>query len=89
MDRRIDELGQLSIQSECPDRCELVTPLPQAGAYLGAVGFSESQPPAGTPQIGCVVDAGELQPAGPIVPYQLLTIFGSGLGPATPATRRE
>ena len=63
-----------------------LTPLPLPGAYLGAVGFSDSQPPAGTPQIGCIVDAGELEPAGPIVPYQLLTIFGSGLGPATPAS---
>jgi uncharacterized protein (TIGR03437 family) len=56
------------------------------GAYLGAVDFSQSAPPAGTPQIGCVVDAANLQAAGPIVPYQLLTIFGSGLGPATPVS---
>jgi uncharacterized protein (TIGR03437 family) len=63
-----------------------LTPLPLPGAYLGAVGFSESQPPAGTPQIGCIVDAGELEPAGPIAPNQLLTVLGSGLGPATPAT---
>ncbi len=62
------------------------SPLPMPGAYLGAIDFSESQPPAGTPQIGCIVDAGELQPAGPIAPNQLLTIFGSGLGPAMPAT---
>ena len=60
------------------------TPVP--GAYLGAVDFSQSQPPAGTPQIGCIVDAADLQQAGPVVPYQLLTIFGSGLGPATTAT---
>jgi uncharacterized protein (TIGR03437 family) len=32
------------------------------------------------------VDAADLAPAGPIAPYQLLTIFGNGLGPATPAT---
>jgi uncharacterized protein (TIGR03437 family) len=56
------------------------TPLP--GAYLGAVDFSGPQPLAGTPQIGCVVDAADLEPADPVVPYQLLTIFGSGLGPA-------
>ncbi len=61
-----------------------LTPLPIPSAYLGAVNFSESQPPAGTPQIGCIVDAADLEPAGPIVPYQILTIFGSGLGPATP-----
>jgi uncharacterized protein (TIGR03437 family) len=60
-------------------------PTPVPGAYLGAVDFSQPQPSAGTPQIGCVVDAADLEPAGPIVPYQLLTIFGSGLGPAMPA----
>jgi uncharacterized protein (TIGR03437 family) len=54
-----------------------------AGAYLGAVDFSQPQPPAGTPQIGCIVDAADLAPAGPAVRYQLLTIFGTGLGPAT------
>jgi len=53
------------------------------GAYLGAVDFSQPQPPAGTPQIGCIVDAADLAPAGPVAPYQLLTIFGTGLGPAT------
>ncbi len=57
------------------------TPLP--GAYLGAVDFSQPQPPAGTPQIGCIVDAADLAPAGPVARYQLLTIFGTGLGPAT------
>ena len=59
------------------------------GAYLGAVNFSASQPPAGTPQIGCIVDAADLEPAGPIVPYQLLTIFGNGLGPATPVVATD
>ncbi len=63
-----------------------VGPSPVQGAYLGAVDFSQAQPPAGTPQIGCIVDAANLQPAGPIVPYQLLTIFGTGLGPAKPAS---
>jgi uncharacterized protein (TIGR03437 family) len=59
-------------------------PNPVQGAYLGAVDFSQSQPPAGAPQIGCIVDAADLADAGPIVPFQLLTVFGSGLGPATP-----
>lgn len=54
------------------------------GAYLGAVNFSAPQPPAGTPRIGCVVDAADGEPTGPIVPKQLLTVFGSGLGPAKP-----
>jgi uncharacterized protein (TIGR03437 family) len=52
------------------------------GAYLGAVGFSQSKPAAGTPRIGCILDAANQQATGPIAPYQLLTIFGSGLGPA-------
>ena len=52
------------------------------GTYLGAVDFSQSKPAAGTPQIGCIVDAANLGATGPIAPYQLLTIFGSGLGPA-------
>jgi uncharacterized protein (TIGR03437 family) len=56
-------------------------PNPLPGAYLGAVDFSQPRPPAETPQIGCIVDAGDLEPAGPVVPYQLLTIFGTGLGP--------
>ncbi len=56
------------------------------GAFLGAVDFSAAQPPAGTPQIGCVMDAATLEPASPIVPNQLLTIFGTGLGPDQAAT---
>jgi uncharacterized protein (TIGR03437 family) len=65
----------------------LTLPYPQAGAlpgaYLGAVDFAQPQPPAGTPQIGCIVDAADLALAGPVAPFQLLTIFGTGLGPAT------
>jgi uncharacterized protein (TIGR03437 family) len=57
-------------------------PTPLRGAYLGAVDFSQPQPLAGSPQIGCIVDSADLEPAGPVVPYQLLTIFGTGLGPA-------
>ncbi len=64
-------------------------PLPIPGAYLGAVNFSAPHPPAGTPEIGCVVDAADLEPAGPIVPYQLLTIFGNDLGPATPVVASD
>jgi saccharopine dehydrogenase (NAD+, L-lysine-forming) len=58
-------------------------PAPLAGAYLGSVDFSQPQLPAGTPQIGCIVDAADFAPAGPVARYQLLTIFGSGLSPAT------
>jgi uncharacterized protein (TIGR03437 family) len=59
-------------------------PLP--GAYLGAVDFSQPQPPAGTPQIACILDSANLAASGPAAPYKLLTIFGTGLGPATPVT---
>jgi len=60
-------------------------PVPMPGAYLGAVDFSAPQASAlAGPQIGCVVDSADLEPAGPVVPYQVLTIFGTGLGPAKP-----
>ncbi len=61
-------------------------PSSRLGAFLGAVDFSGPQPPAGTPQLGCIMDAANLALAGPIVPYQLLTIFGTGLGPAMPVS---
>jgi uncharacterized protein (TIGR03437 family) len=56
-------------------------PTSEPGAYLGAVDFSQPQPPAGTPQIGCIVDAADYASAGPAVPLQLLTVYGTGLGP--------
>ena len=59
-----------------------LSPTAMPGAYLGAVDFSQPQPAEGTPQVACVVDSADLEPAGPVVPYQLLTIFGTGLGPA-------
>ncbi len=62
---------------------ENVQVAPLAGAYLGAVNFSATAPAAGTPQVGCVVDSGELEPTGPVAPNQLITIYGSGLGPAS------
>jgi uncharacterized protein (TIGR03437 family) len=52
------------------------------GAYLGGVDFSQPQPPAGTPSIGCILDSSDLAPVGVAARYQLLTIFGTGLGPA-------
>jgi uncharacterized protein (TIGR03437 family) len=57
-------------------------PAPLAGAYLGAVDFSQPPPPAGTPQLFCIVDSADLAPVGAAPCYQLLTIFGTGLGPA-------
>ena len=53
------------------------------GAYLGAVDFSKPQPAAGTPQIACIVDSADLSPVGSALRYQLLTAFGSALGPDT------
>ena len=64
-------------------------PTSSPGAYLGAVNFAASQPPAGTPQISCILDAADFALAGPIVPFQLLAIFGSGLGPATPVSATD
>jgi hypothetical protein len=64
-------------------------PVPLPGAYLGAVTFSATQPPPATPQIACVVDSANFSPAGPLVPYQLITIFGSGLGPSAPAVATD
>lgn len=55
---------------------------PLSGAYLGAVDFSQPQPPAETPQIFCILDSADLSPVGSVVRSQLLTIFGTGLGPA-------
>lgn len=52
-----------------------------SGAYLGGVDFSQPQPPAGTPQIGCLLDAADFSPEGGGAPYQILAMFGTGLGP--------
>jgi uncharacterized protein (TIGR03437 family) len=60
-----------------------VSPRLTKGAYLGAVDFSQPQPPAGTPQIACIVDSASLGPTGPVERYQLITVFGSNLGSAT------
>jgi uncharacterized protein (TIGR03437 family) len=61
----------------------LGTAAPVPGAYLGAADFSQPQPPAGTPQIACIVDSANMAAMGPAAPNQLVTIFGTGLGPAT------
>ncbi len=53
-----------------------------AGAYLGGVDFSQPQPSAGTPQIGCILDSADFSAVGPVARNQLLTIFGSGLMPS-------
>jgi uncharacterized protein (TIGR03437 family) len=60
-----------------------VSPIPATGAYFGAADFSQPAPPAGTPQIACIVDSADSAPVGLAARYQLLTIYGTGLGLAT------
>jgi uncharacterized protein (TIGR03437 family) len=53
-----------------------------AGAYLSAVEFTAS---AGSgPSIACVLDGGNLSHVGAVAAFQLLSIFGSNVGPAAP-----
>jgi len=59
------------------------------GAYLGGVDFSQPQPAAGTPQIGCLLDAADFSPVGPATRYQVLALFGTGLGPAVGVTATD
>jgi uncharacterized protein (TIGR03437 family) len=54
-----------------------------AGAYLAAVDYSQPQPAAGTPQMACVLDAADFSPVGSVARYQIVSIIGSNLGPAT------
>jgi uncharacterized protein (TIGR03437 family) len=49
------------------------------GAYLSSVDFS-SRVNTG-PSIACVLDGGNLTHVGPVAAYQLLSIFGTNLGP--------
>ncbi len=55
----------------------------QQGVYLSAVDFSSS--PAG-PSIACVLDSANFSHTGAVAPLQLISIFGSNLGPAAPAS---
>lgn len=57
---------------------------PQAGAYLGLTDFSLSQ--TAGPQIACVNDSANGSRVGVVAPGQLITLYGSGLGPATAVT---
>jgi len=50
-----------------------------AGAYLSAVDFSGGVHTG--PAIACVLDGGNLTHVGPVAAYQLLSIFGTNLGP--------
>jgi len=60
---------------------ENIAPGFQNGAYLSAVDFSAGAN-AG-PAIACVLDSGNMTHVGPVAQYQLISIFGENLGPAT------
>lgn len=64
-------------------------PTVPAGAYLGAVDFSQPQPAAGTPQVYCIVDSASMMPVGSAAVLQLLTAFGTNLGPAAGASATD
>jgi len=52
-----------------------------AGAYVAAVDFSAS-PAAGAPMLACVLDAGNLEHVRAVAPYQVISLFGTNLGPS-------
>jgi uncharacterized protein (TIGR03437 family) len=52
-----------------------------AGAYLSAADFSPSA--TGAPVIACVLDGGNLTHVGAVAGFQLISLFGVNLGPAT------
>jgi uncharacterized protein (TIGR03437 family) len=52
-----------------------------AGAYLSAADFSGGINSG--PAIACVLDGANLTHVGPIAAYQLISLFGTNLGPAT------
>jgi uncharacterized protein (TIGR03437 family) len=52
-----------------------------AGAYLGEADFNLNQ--SSGPQVSCIVDGANEARTAVIAPSQLLTLFGSRLGPAT------
>jgi uncharacterized protein (TIGR03437 family) len=62
-----------------------LVPGPLPGAFLSAADFSVKPVPlsSGNPVIACVLDAGNFMHAGPVAAYQILSIFGANLGPAT------
>jgi uncharacterized protein (TIGR03437 family) len=56
-------------------------PGPNAGAYLGEANFDLSDTPA--PQLACIVDSANMARVAAAAPSQLITLLGTGLGPAT------
>jgi uncharacterized protein (TIGR03437 family) len=62
-----------------------LVPGPLPGAFLSAADFSKPPAPVGNgaPVIACVLDGGNFMHAGPVAAYQIVSIFGANLGPAT------
>jgi uncharacterized protein (TIGR03437 family) len=52
-----------------------------AGAFLAAADFSSN--PGTGPAIACVLDSGNFTHAGAVAAFQLISVFGENLGPAT------
>ncbi|HEY6347491.1 MAG TPA: SBBP repeat-containing protein [Bryobacteraceae bacterium] len=52
-----------------------------AGAFLAAADFSSS--PGTGPAIACVLDSGNFTHVGAVAAFQLISVFGENLGPAT------
>jgi len=78
-------------EADTPITPGAITPAPLRagslpGAYLAEANFSVNPTavnPAAAPQVACVVDNANEARISVIAPSQLLTLFGSGLGPAT------
>ncbi len=61
-------------------------PGPLEGAYLAAAEFPFAVPvllPGQVPTINCVLDNGNLTHVGAVAAFQLISVFGENLGPAT------
>lgn len=52
------------------------------GAYLSAIDFAAAA--TSGPSIACVLDGGNLSHVGAVAAFQLISIFGTNLGPAAP-----
>jgi uncharacterized protein (TIGR03437 family) len=73
-------------QADAPITTGAITPAalqagPLAGAYLGEANFILN-PPAG-PQIVCILDGANESRVSVVAPGQILSLFGTGLGPTT------
>jgi uncharacterized protein (TIGR03437 family) len=53
-----------------------------SGAYVAAADFSTNSA-AGAPMLACVLDAGNLEHVRAVAPYQVISLFGTNLGPST------